>query len=121
IAPPGWDGRARKQELVERLSAYLLKASREAKQETSWVHPNSAYEAALERFVAQMLDDRAFVEDARAFCALLSTYGACNGLAELVLKLCAPGVPDTYQGSELWNQTLVDPDNRGDVDFALRR
>ncbi len=121
IVPPGWDGAAGKEELAARLSAYLSKASREAKQETSWLNPNSEYEAAIGRFVGRTLDDRTFVEEARGFCELVATYGACNGLAQLVLKLCAPGVPDTYQGSELWNQTLVDPDNRRNVDFSQRR
>jgi (1->4)-alpha-D-glucan 1-alpha-D-glucosylmutase len=68
-----------------------------------------------------MMRHEVFLQDVRAFCADLSPFGATNSLAQTLLRICVPGVPDTYQGCELWNQTLVDPDNRREVDFELRR
>ena len=111
--PYGWDGKSDVQELIARLSAYLLKASKEAKQQTSWTNPNAAYDDAVQSFVKKLVESPAFLESARAFCQTIEPYGATNGIAQTLLRLCAPGVPDTYQGSELWNQSLVDPDNRG--------
>ena len=119
--PFGWDGAEGRDAFAARLAALVVKASKEAKEETSWTNPNVAYDDAVARFVAGMLGDQAFVTDVAAFCADLAPYGAANGLAQCLVRLCAPGVPDTYQGSELWNQSLVDPDNRTPVDFALRR
>ncbi len=119
--PPGWDGGAGFDEFVRRLTGFLVKASKEAKQNTSWSSPNPEYDAAVERFVPAMLGDSLFLGQARKFCAGVDPYGAANGIALALLKLCSPGVPDTYQGSELWNHNLVDPDNRRPVDFALRR
>jgi (1->4)-alpha-D-glucan 1-alpha-D-glucosylmutase len=99
----------------------MQKASKEAKVETSWVNPNAAYDEALQAYVARALADGAFVDDVRDFCATLDPYGAANGLAQTLLRLCCPGVADTYQGAELWNQSLVDPDNRRPVDYDRRR
>jgi (1->4)-alpha-D-glucan 1-alpha-D-glucosylmutase len=105
----------------QRLSAFIAKAAREAKTHTSWTSLNAAYEDALARFVAEALADEQFVADLESFVAPLILPGRINALAQTLLKLCAPGVPDLYQGSELWDLSLVDPDNRRKVDYALRR
>jgi (1->4)-alpha-D-glucan 1-alpha-D-glucosylmutase len=117
--PYGWDGKDRS-ELAERLAQYLLKASREAKQETSWTNPNPAYDEAVQALPKKLLENARFLEDLLAFVRIIEPYGACNSFAQTTLRFCAPGVPDTYQGCELWNQSLVDPDNRRPVDFAQR-
>ena len=104
-------------ELEPRLQAYMLKACREAKQHTSWLHPDEGYEAALQGYVAGTLGDREFRERILRFCRRIEPYAASKALGQLTLKLCAPGIPDTYQGSELWHQVLVDPDNRRAVDY----
>jgi glycogen operon protein len=119
--PFGWDGRAGRMELRERLSAYLGKAVKEAKTETSWLSPNAEYDAAVAKFVEQAFDTGVFLEDARRFAAEIAMPAVMNALGQTLLRTCAPGVPDTYQGSELWNQSLVDPDNRRPVDYDLRR
>jgi (1->4)-alpha-D-glucan 1-alpha-D-glucosylmutase len=109
--------------LIERLQEYLLKAAREAKVHTSWVNLHEPYEAALRHFVAGLFDPahRPFVEDLDRFARSVSDHGMWNSLAALVLKIASPGVADFFQGMELWTYTLVDPDNRRPVDFALRR
>ena len=110
-------------ELVERIAAYLLKAAREAKLHTSWVNPNERYEAALRHFVEGALRGRSsarFLESLRETAADVARRGALNSLSALVLKLVSPGVADTYQGCELWDLSLVDPDNRRPVDFTRR-
>jgi (1->4)-alpha-D-glucan 1-alpha-D-glucosylmutase len=119
--PFGWDGRRGRESFAERLIAFLEKALREAKEDTSWTRPNAAYEEATRRFVLAALEDTTFVEDLAAFCRRLDPYGATNALGQTLLRLTCPGVPDTYQGSELWNQSFVDPDNRAPVDFTDRR
>ncbi len=111
-------------DFAERIVAYMIKASREAKFRTSWTAPDADYEAGLERFVRRVLDpqdSRAFLSDLLAFQAGIALIGAVNGLAQTLLKLTAPGVPDIYRGTELWDLSLVDPDNRRRVDFDLRR
>ncbi len=108
-------------EFIDRVAAYMAKATKEAKQRTSWLHPSAEYDAAVDRFVREMLAHPPFVAQARALAAEIAPYGAVNSLAQLCLKLASPGVPDTYQGSELWNFSLVDPDNRRPVDYGLRR
>ena len=108
-------------DLVDRVAAYALKAAREAKQHTSWLSPNEAYEAALAHYITGMLTDPAFAASLAAKVDTVAPHGASNSLAQLVLRLSSPGVPDTYQGSELWELTLVDPDNRGAVDYEERR
>jgi (1->4)-alpha-D-glucan 1-alpha-D-glucosylmutase len=105
----------------ERATAYMLKAAREAKAHTSWTRPDAAYEEALSAFVLGSLDDAGFRRDVDAFVAPLVPLGRVNSLAQTLLKLTAPGVPDIYQGCELWDFSLVDPDNRRPVDYALRR
>ncbi len=108
---------------VERVQAYALKAAREGKQETSWLNPNSAYEAGLETFIGRILDpalSAPFLESLRAFQERVSLLGALNSLSQITLKATLPGVPDFYQGTELWDFSLVDPDNRRKVNFLQR-
>jgi glycogen debranching enzyme GlgX/malto-oligosyltrehalose synthase len=107
--------------LADRLVAYMRKAVREAKVETSWTTPDERYERVVERTVRGLLDSRALVDDVTAFVRTIASYGACNSLAQLAVKLASPGVADTYQGSELWDTSLVDPDNRRPVDYPRRR
>ncbi|ANE44936.1 malto-oligosyltrehalose synthase [Deinococcus puniceus] len=102
----------------DRLVAYLQKSAREAKLRTSWASPNEDYEAALESMVRGLLANERYTERLRELHARISPYGAQNGLSAALVRLTAPGVPDTYQGAEGWNQSLVDPDNRRPVDYA---
>jgi isoamylase len=108
-------------ELKQRLAEFLLKAAREAKTETSWLTANPEYEAAVQHFAKKVLENAELVENIAGFCARIERAGATNALAQVLLRVCVPGIPDTYQGSELWYQSLVDPDNRRPVDYALRR
>src|SRR5919197_3717353 len=101
----------------------MLKVLREAKVHTSWINPNPAYEEAVQQYITRVLDPQtqeAFLEDFRVFQRRLSHYGLFNSLAQTRLKITAPGVPDTYQGAELWDWSLVDPDNRRAVDYKRR-
>ncbi len=108
--------------LTGRLVAYMEKATKEAKRHTSWVNPNEAYDGAVRDFVRGLLAaDGAFLRSFLPFQRLVAAHGAVNSLAQTLLKTTAPGVPDFYQGTELWNLSLVDPDNRRPVDFAGRR
>jgi (1->4)-alpha-D-glucan 1-alpha-D-glucosylmutase len=105
----------------ERIASYMLKAVREGKESSSWQQPDTGYEDALRRFIHGILQPgSAFRADFEPFAARIATFGALNGLSQLVLKLTAPGVPDIYQGCELWDLSLVDPDNRRSVDFEHR-
>jgi (1->4)-alpha-D-glucan 1-alpha-D-glucosylmutase len=108
---------------VERVTAFMLKAVREAKIHTSWVSPEPEYEGALERFVRGALSDTTFLGVLEGFLAehRLIARGRTSSLAQTTLLLTCPGVADLYQGSELWDLSLVDPDNRRPVDYALRR
>jgi (1->4)-alpha-D-glucan 1-alpha-D-glucosylmutase len=106
---------------AERAAAYMEKAAREAKTFTSWTRPDAAWEAGLRRFVADLAADEEFQRDLAEVVAPLVGPGRVNSLAQVLLKLTAPGVPDLYQGCELWCSSLVDPDNRRPVDYALRR
>jgi (1->4)-alpha-D-glucan 1-alpha-D-glucosylmutase len=99
----------------------MEKAAREAKQHTSWTRRNAAYDAALRDFVTGTLGDKEFVADLERFVSRLIQPGHINALAETLLKLTTPGVPDIYQGNELWDWSLVDPDNRRPVDYELRK
>ena len=105
-----------------RIEDYLFKAAREAKVRTSWINPNVEYEEATREFVRALLgsDQNLFLQDFATFVRRLSIPGLCNGLSQVLLKLTVPGVPDIYQGNEVWDFILVDPDNRRDVDFAHR-
>jgi len=108
---------------VERLKAYAIKSSREAKIETSWVAPNLAYEEAYSRFIGLIFDnprESRFIDSVLRFLPRVRRLGAFNSLGQLVLKATAPGVPDFYQGAEFWDLSLVDPDNRRRVDYGAR-
>ena len=114
----------RAEALVVRLTQYMEKATREAKLHTSWVNPSAEYDEAVRRFVARVLDGPGTARFLNAFVPFqrrVARVAVVNGLAQLALKIAAPGVPDTYQGGELWDFSLVDPDNRRPVDFGLRR
>lgn len=107
-----------------RMAEYMLKASREAKVNTSWTNPNSMYEDALQYFVDRVLDDQPenrFLADFKSFHQLIAACGMFNSLSQTLLKMTSPGFPDFYQGSELWDLRLVDPDNRRPVDYGLRK
>lgn len=104
--------------LEDRLQGYMLKACREAKTNTSWLNPNEDYERALADFVSGVLGSPTLLAPLLRFSARIDSYGACNALSQVALKMCSPGVPDTYQGSETWHQVLVDPDNRRPVDYV---
>jgi (1->4)-alpha-D-glucan 1-alpha-D-glucosylmutase len=106
---------------VKRLEAYFVKSLREAKRHSSWVDPNSSYEDAVRRFVPAVLAvDGRFMHEAAPFVRRLAHAGMMNSLSRLVLKHTIPGVPDIYQGTEFWDFSLVDPDNRRPVDFEAR-
>jgi (1->4)-alpha-D-glucan 1-alpha-D-glucosylmutase len=105
----------------DRATAYAEKAAREAKAHTSWVDPDPAYDAAVASWVRAVLCDDAFLRDLEAFVAPLVLHGWTASLAQKLVQLTMPGVPDVYQGTELWDLSLVDPDNRRPVDYDLRR
>lgn len=108
----------------ERIAAYMLKATKEAKVHTSWVNANEEYDDAVRQFVTRVLSDNPndpFFAVLRQFQRRVAFYGRLNSLAQTLLKLTSPGVPDIYQGTELWDLSLVDPDNRRPVDYDRRR
>lgn len=111
------------QEFVKRIQAYMMKASKEAKVNTSWISPNEAYDQALTAFIEAILDpgrSGPFLDDLRAFQKKVAHFGIFNSLSQLLLKITSPGVPDLYQGGELFDLSLVDPDNRRPVDYPSR-
>jgi (1->4)-alpha-D-glucan 1-alpha-D-glucosylmutase len=108
-------------EVPQRLKQYLEKAAREAKTHTSWITPDAEYEQALMQFADAILASEDFRNAMRRMQRRVSYYGFLNGLSQLVLKLASPGVPDFYQGTELWDFSLVDPDNRRPVDYERRQ
>jgi (1->4)-alpha-D-glucan 1-alpha-D-glucosylmutase len=108
----------------ERIAAYMQKAIKEAKVHTSWINPNEAYDRAVEKFAREVLSPEnsdSFLNDFSQFQQRLAFAGMLNSLSQTLLKMTSPGVPDFYQGTELWDLNLVDPDNRRPVDFAKRR
>jgi (1->4)-alpha-D-glucan 1-alpha-D-glucosylmutase len=108
----------------ERIQNYMLKATREAKVNTSWVSPNEDYERATREFVGAILDTsrrNPFLADFEPFAQRISELGLWNSLSQTVLKLASAGVPDLYQGTEIWDFSLVDPDNRRPIDYERRR
>lgn len=110
-------------EFKERLEGYLVKAAREAGTHTGWLSPDEDYEKALVRFAMSILEpgeENLFLRDFTRFQACISYYGALGSLAQVLLKVASPGVPDFYRGTELWDFSLVDPDNRRPVDFGVR-
>jgi (1->4)-alpha-D-glucan 1-alpha-D-glucosylmutase len=114
----GWD------DFRGRIRAYMSKAVHEAKVYSSWVNPNDEYDQALDTFIVRILDpreNRAFLDDFTTYQRDVSEWGMVNVLSQTVLRIAGPGVPDTYQGTELWDFSLVDPDNRRSVDYGLRQ
>ena len=120
----GKEGTGAHGEFIERISAYMSKATKEAKVHTSWINPNEEYDRALSEFVSGILKpgrQQHFLNEFTPLQQRVAYYGQFNALSQLLLKLTAPGVPDIYQGNELWDFSLVDPDNRRPVDYQQRR
>jgi (1->4)-alpha-D-glucan 1-alpha-D-glucosylmutase len=124
--PLRMEGERQLLEFVERIQQYMEKAAHEAKVNVSWLNPNPEYVAALKEFVSRILSPQLrgkpnqFFESLQKFMPPVKFFGAMNSLTQTLLKLTCPGVPDTYQGQELWDFSLVDPDNRRPVNFELR-
>jgi (1->4)-alpha-D-glucan 1-alpha-D-glucosylmutase len=106
---------------IDRAVGYMDKAAKEAKVHTSWIAPNDHHDSALEAFVRAVMEDASFMSEVASFVAGLVTPGYINSLAQTLLKVTSPGVPDFYQGTEVWDFSLVDPDNRRPVDYEKRR
>jgi (1->4)-alpha-D-glucan 1-alpha-D-glucosylmutase len=109
---------------VKRIQAYMQKALHEAKAHSSWINPNLEYDKAVQDFIESTLSrsgENSFLEDFRKFHGPIARAGIWNSISQLVLKVASPGVPDFYQGSEIWSFNLVDPDNRHPVDFEIRK
>lgn len=120
--PPGDLDERGLDEFRGRVRGYMEKAIREAQVNTSWTDPNEEYETAVARFVDALISpDAPFLREFLPFQRRVARLGALNSLSQSLIKLTAPGVPDTYQGNELWDFSLVDPDNRRPVDFGLRK
>ncbi len=118
-----WEGMEHLPDFTQRIAAYMEKATREAKVNTSWINPNAEYDVAVQRFVTGILDprrSRRFLESLAAFASRVAFFGRFNSLTQTLVRLTTPGVPDLYQGCELWDFSLVDPDNRRPVDFQRR-
>jgi len=114
---PGYDG------YVGRIQRYMDKATKEAKVRTSWIRANDRHDLKLAEFIATVMRpgaDNAFIADLGAFATRVAHAGMLNSLSQTLLKIASPGVPDFYHGTELWDLSLVDPDNRRPVDYALR-
>jgi (1->4)-alpha-D-glucan 1-alpha-D-glucosylmutase len=112
------------EELGERLVKYMTKAAREAKVHSAWIRPDTDYEAAVTRFTDAILNrgrNAEFFDLFIPFQERIAWYGVLNSLTQCILKVTAPGIPDFYQGSELWDLTMVDPDNRSPVDYEIRK
>ncbi|HEX4084551.1 MAG TPA: malto-oligosyltrehalose synthase [Chthoniobacteraceae bacterium] len=112
------------EEFVARIQEYMAKAIKEAKVNSSWIQPNENWDAAVREFIATILSNakgNKFPEQFRPLAGQIAQLGAINALSQTLIKLTAPGVPDTYQGNEIWDFSLVDPDNRRAVDYARRR
>lgn len=108
---------------ADRLGAYVVKSLREAKVHSSWIDTNEEYESRVLEFVERILDPRQsqqFLDDFKVFHDTAAFHGALSSLSQTLLKMTAPGIPDFYQGQELWEYRLTDPDNRAPVDFGLR-
>ncbi|HEX4329214.1 MAG TPA: malto-oligosyltrehalose synthase [Burkholderiales bacterium] len=122
--PDGEIGKGELEAYCTRIEQYMIKALREAKAETSWISPNQAYEEATVDFVRALLSSRKrnlFLEKFRTVLSPLARLGLYNSLSMVALKLSSPGMPDIYQGNEIWDFSLVDPDNRRPVDYGIRR
>lgn len=125
--PRGLRDSAERERTVARVRQYMTKAVHEAKVNLSWVNPNQEYSDAMNEFIARILTPgnsarpNAFLEQLESLLAPIIFFGAINSLAQTLLKITVPGVPDLYQGTEFWDYSLVDPDNRRPVDFDVRR
>lgn len=106
---------------TDRLLPYMQKAMREAKSRTNWLTPDDEFEKAVEKYIESIYGNESFLSDFESFVQKTVLPGRINSLSQTLVKLTAPGVPDTYQGTELWDLSLVDPDNRRPVDYDLRR
>jgi (1->4)-alpha-D-glucan 1-alpha-D-glucosylmutase len=106
---------------IERITAYMEKAAREAKEHTSWTLQNKEFEDALKLFIERLYASQEFTGEVDSFVAGIISSGRINSLAQTLIKCTAPGVPDAYQGSEIWDLRLVDPDNRGNIDYEQRQ
>jgi (1->4)-alpha-D-glucan 1-alpha-D-glucosylmutase len=112
---------ARGEGYIERIQQYSLKAIKEAKVNSSWIQPQNDWEAAVSRFIGEILNpEHPFYTELEKAAEIISWFGMLNSLTQTILKLTVPGVPDIYQGTELWDFTLVDPDNRRPVDYEQR-
>ncbi len=109
-----------KETFQERIVAYLHKAINEAKTNSNWTNPHKAYASAVTHFISSIWNNEDFIESFMPLLEQIAFFGRLNSLSQLLLKLTSPGVPDLYQGTELWNYSLVDPDNRRPVDFEYR-
>ncbi|MCB2155799.1 malto-oligosyltrehalose synthase [bacterium] len=121
VLPPGAEP---DEDFVERVRDYAIKSVREAKEHTAWLRPDDDYEQAYSSFIQKILEPRknnSFLKSFMPFARKVQFYGALNSLSQTLLKIASPGVPDFYQGSELWDLNLVDPDNRRPVDFEVRQ
>jgi (1->4)-alpha-D-glucan 1-alpha-D-glucosylmutase len=110
-------------DFIERIKQYAIKSVREAKVHTAWITPDTDYEEGFLAFIEKILDpspDNIFLAEFRDFQRKIAAYGMFNSLSQTLLKIASPGVPDFYQGTELWNLSLVDPDNRRAVDYEER-
>jgi (1->4)-alpha-D-glucan 1-alpha-D-glucosylmutase len=124
IAAAGQPEKTVSPEYIGRIQAYMAKALKEAKMNTSWIQPNEQWDAAMNEFVASVLDPSSknkFLPSFLPMAEEIARLGAINSLAQVALKLTVPGVPDIYQGNEIWDFSLVDPDNRRPVDYGERR
>ena len=123
VWPPGEVSADEHDDLCHRIEQFMEKATHEAKTHTSWINPNTQYDEGVRRFVRAVLDrsrPNKFLADFLEFKERTARAGFINSLAQTTIKLAAPGLPDFYQGTELWDWNLVDPDNRRPVDYALR-
>ena len=119
--PFGSEAAAPPETFVKRIREYMIKAVREAKERTSWADQKQAYEEGVASFVESVISSREFVGEFLPFQRKVAYFGVLNSLSQLLLRLTVPGLPDVYQGNELWDFSLVDPDNRRPVDYAARQ
>ena len=123
VWPFSWSANREYEVLKTRIKDYMVKAVREGKINSNWITPDKPYEEAVSQFVDRILSRlcvNPFMDDFVPFAAKISYFGIFNALSQTLLKTVSPGVPDFYQGTELWDFSLVDPDNRKPVDFKIR-
>jgi (1->4)-alpha-D-glucan 1-alpha-D-glucosylmutase len=112
-----------KQEFIQRIAGYIRKSAKEANEETSWIDSDEQYETDVENFIHQSLssENRFFLQEFVSFSEKIRKLGVFNSISQVVLKITGPGVPDFYQGTEFFDYSLVDPDNRRPVDYEKRK